>query len=100
MVFTASTPERAAITMIQIAAKSSRLTLPSSPMPNHTMNRGMSASGGMGRSSSTTGSKTPRQRFDRPMARPIGTPMITPQNSPLARRLKLSQTCSHSVTSL
>ena len=100
VVLTASTPERAAITMIQIAANSSRLTLPSSPMPNHTMNSGISASGGMGRRSSTTGSKIPLHRLDRPIASPMGTPMATPQKSPLARRLKLSQRCSHMVKPL
>ena len=65
---TPDTPERAAMAMIQSAARNSRMILPVSPMPAQMMTSGISASGGTGRMNSTIGSNQPRNQLDSPIA--------------------------------
>ena len=65
---TPETPERAAIVMIQSAARNSRMTFPLSPIPAQMITSGISASGGTGRMNSTIGSNQPRNQLERPIA--------------------------------
>ena len=53
-----------------------------SPMPNHTMNSGMNASGGSGRVISIIGSTRWRTSGTEAIAPPMATPMTTPTPHP------------------
>ena len=67
-ILTPDTPDRAAIAMIQSAARKSRMILPASPMPAQMITSGINASGGTGRMNSTIGSNQPRNQLLKPMA--------------------------------
>ena len=88
---TPDTPDRAAIIMIHNAAKKSRTTLPTSPMPNQMMISGISAKGGIGRMNSTIGSNHPRAQPDRPMAYPKGIPINAPKKKFYPSRIRLTR---------
>ena len=75
-------------------AQTSRFTFDSSPIPNHMMNSGSRARGGIGRNNSTMGSKIPRMIRESPMAKPTGIPMTVPMTIPFRTRLRLAEACS------
>ena len=64
MIESRHTRARAAMAMIQSAARNSRMILPASPMPAQMMTSGIRARGGTGRMNSTIGSNQPRNQFD------------------------------------
>jgi len=95
--FTPDTPARAAIVMIQSAARNRSTILPVSQIPNQMITSGISASGGTGRMNSTMGSNQPRTQLESPMAYPSGIPTMAPATNPPTTRSSDQPKCSQSV---
>src|SRR6267378_526068 len=71
-------------------------TFEPSPMPTHTMKSGSMASGGIGRSSSTTGSTTLRTARIWPASSPSASASSAPAEKPTATRSSVAATCTQS----
>src|SRR5438093_836664 len=71
-------------------------TFEPSPMPTQTMNSGSIASGGIGRSSSTTGSTTLRTARTWPASSPSASASTAPAEKPTATRSSVAATCTQS----
>ena len=84
--------------MMKSAARKSRTIFAVSSMPNQRMISGISASGGIGRISSTIGSKMPRATDDSPIAKPSGMPTSAPKKTPASTLSTLIPMCSQSGT--
>src|SRR5688500_15993404 len=67
-----------------------------SPMPTQTMNIGNTASGGIGRSSSTTGSTTFRTTRTCPASKPSATASTAAAAKPMTTRSSVAPTCCQS----
>ena len=67
-------------------------TFDSSSIPNHRIASGISAIGGIGRSSSSSGSRMPRTIGDTPIATPSGTALTSAIAKPSITRSRLALT--------
>ena len=86
------TARTACIAEIEIKGNSAAMmtiVFESSPIPNQMMNKGRSASFGIGRVVSIGGSSAARTPLCMPMSNPTGTPTITQTTNAMPKRIRL-----------
>src|SRR6185437_17074594 len=96
---TCATPASVLITMMRNEPRKTSATFESTPMPSKIMSSGKNATCGEALSAVVKGSSVERMVTERPIARPIGTPISTERPKPSAAMLALAKTWGQTLPS-